>query len=110
MLKILLTVLLAFPALAAAQHPRAPLAPPAPFQDAVTQLKNADPMIRRQGADRLGQLRRPDAIPALMPLLDDSNPFVRVTAVDSLWLLRAQPAAGRLAGLLVNDKDPGVRQ
>src|SRR5689334_18031588 len=105
MLNILLTLFIAFPGPVKAEMPAVD-----PYQEAVKQLKDSDAMVRRQGADKLGQMRKPEAVPELMPLLNDANAFVRSTAIDSLGLLRSQEAAAKISKLLVDDKDPGVRQ
>src|SRR5689334_12186385 len=93
----------------AAQQP--PAAPPAdPFQAAMAGLQDENPMIRRRSADALGQLRRSEAVPALIKTLSDPHPFVRAMAADSLGLLRSGQALQPLIETLRSDKEPGPRQ
>ncbi len=81
-----------------------------PFQQAIENISNPDPYVRRQAAEQLGTLRDLRAVPYLKKLLKDDNPFVRQTAVDSLGLLRAEDALPELSYILLNDKEPQVRQ
>lgn len=81
-----------------------------PFEEAVNNLKNPDPYLRRQAAEQLGALRDLRAVPHLKKLLKDENPFVRQAAVDSLGLLRSKEALDDILYVLKNDKDPQVRQ
>src|SRR2546427_370686 len=85
-------------------------APKDPYLAALAELKNKEPMVRRHGADQLGQLRRSEAAPFLLPLLDDESPFVRATAADTLGLLHAGSSVPKISQLLSKDKDPSVRQ
>ncbi|MBI3554193.1 MAG: HEAT repeat domain-containing protein [Elusimicrobia bacterium] len=81
-----------------------------PYQDALNRLKSREAMVRRQAAGQIGEMRRPEAAPALLPLLDDDNAMVRCAAEDSLGLLRAGSAVGKISQLLLKDKDASVRQ
>lgn len=80
------------------------------FEEAVKNVSNPDPFIRRQAAEQLGSLRDAKAIPYLKKLLKDENPFVRQTAVDSLGFLRAKEIIPDLINLLKTEKDPQVKQ
>ena len=81
-----------------------------PYLDAMSRLKSDDPMQKRKAAEDLSQLRRREAIPALVPLLSDSNAFVRAAGADALGLLRASAAVGKLGEVLTKDKEASVRQ
>src|SRR5437870_3690003 len=86
------------------------VAPPDPYADALRDIKSTDALRRRRGASTLGELRRQDAVPVLLDLLDDSDASVRSAAADSLGLLRTTSAVSLLSQLLAKDKDDGVRQ
>ena len=102
----LLTVLLSGSAMQAQQP--APQADP--YQAALARLKDKEPGARRQGANELGQLRRPEAAPVLLEALKDQEAGVRAAAAGALGLMRAPAAAPPLGQLVVSDPDPGVRQ
>jgi len=104
---ILLAAFLALPS--SAQQPPAD-ALQDPYTAALDATKSKEPMARRQAADALAQMRRPEAVPYLVPLLDDANPFVRAGAADALGILHANAAAAKIAELLKKDKDATVRQ
>ncbi|MBI3289426.1 MAG: HEAT repeat domain-containing protein, partial [Elusimicrobia bacterium] len=107
----LLASLLSQPLLAQQPAPAAASAAPVdPFQAAVDKLKNEDPMIRRQGAEELGRMRKSEGIEPLVKTLADAHPFVRSMAADSLGLLRAGAAVAPLSRILASDKEAGVRQ
>jgi HEAT repeat protein len=68
--------------------------------------------VRISSAVALGRIRSnsPSVVPALMTALDDPNPVLRRTAVNSLRLFRGESvAAVPLFIRLMNDPDPGVR-
>ncbi len=85
--------------------------PPDPAASALEKLKSEDAMMRRQGAEALGRLRRAEFIATLLPVLADPHPFVRAAAVNALGLLRG-PVSPRFAELLDPKKEPdaSVRQ
>ncbi|MCS7227613.1 MAG: HEAT repeat domain-containing protein [Endomicrobia bacterium] len=80
------------------------------FTQAVNDITNKDPYIRRQAAEQMGNLRDPRAVPYLRKLLKDENVFVRQTAVDSLGLLRTREVVDDLLNVIMTDKEPQVRQ
>ena len=83
-----------------------------PFETASKESKSVNPALRRQGADRFGQLRDPNAIPRLIELLNDPTGYIRAAAVDSLGLLRGggDKATAKLCEMLAGDPDETVRQ
>ena len=76
-----------------------------PFETASKESKSINPALRRQGADRFGQLRDPNAIPRLIELLNDPTGYIRAAAVDSLGLLRGggDKATAKLCEMLAGD-------
>src|SRR5687768_12605728 len=101
---------LAVPSAYAAQPPQPPAPVVDPYDEAQGQLKHKDALVRRKGIETLGQLRRKDAVPALLPLLSDPLPFVRSAAADALGVLHANDAVKPLTEMLATDKDAGARQ
>ena len=85
-------------------------APATPYEAAVQKLSDKDPSVRRQGADALGEMRNPEAAPALIRVLTDVSPQVRSSAVDALGVMRFQCAGAVIAKMLETDKDATVRQ
>lgn len=70
--------------------------PKVPYAD----LVDEDPKVRMNAALRLGEEKPPDAVPALVGVLDDPDEFVRIQAVVSLGKIgdiSAVPAVARLA-------------
>lgn len=64
------------------------------------ELRDEDPKVRMDAALRLGEEKPPDAVPALVAILDDPDEFVRIQAVVSLGKIgdeAAVPALARLA-------------
>lgn len=84
-------------------------AQPTPFADAIEKLKTGGKDAKRQAADLLGQSRDPAAIPHLMKALGDPNADVRLTVIESLGMLRAREAVGKLSDILSKDTDPRLR-
>lgn len=81
-----------------------------PYQQALTQLKNKNPQIRRQGAEAMGRIRNQGSIEPLKKLLSDDAPQVRSAAIESLGLMRAVAVSSDIARILSTDKEPAVRQ
>jgi len=97
-------------AVSAAEPIAKPEPPKDPFVAAIDDLKNEDPMLRRRGAYRLGDLRNPKAIKPLIRSLKDENPFVRAGAIASLEKFRANEASKEILTMLRKDEDSQVRQ
>ena len=66
--------------------------------------------MRRQGADFLTAARSQKAAPYLVKALSDESGPVRSSAVDGLCQLVYRDATGKIAEMLLQDKDPLVRQ
>ncbi len=81
-----------------------------PYDQAIAQLKNKDPQVRRQGAEALGRIRNPASADALKKLLTDKTPIVRSQAIEALGLMRLMSVSSDVANMLGSDPDPGVRQ
>ncbi len=93
----------------AAEPETAPMKKADPFETAAKQLKDDHPMVRRQGAQRLGRMRDPRAIPLLRKALKDEHPYVRSEIINTLGRMRVREAAGDIMGRL-KDKNAQVRQ
>ena len=78
-------------------------------QRLVRMTNSLQPEERWRSAMLLGQLGRPEAAEALLPLLDDSHSAVRAAAAEALGRLCAQDAADKLARLLASDSQLTVR-
>ncbi len=76
---------------------------------AVVADRDEAPTLRGAAAVLLGQRFPADAPAALVPLLDDPDPLVRVRAVEGLGFARARGAASRLARLATSDPALAVR-
>jgi hypothetical protein len=96
------------PAVAAAKPAGTPVL--SVFDEAAAKLKSKDPSVRRQGADFLGASRDQKAVPYLTAALSDEAAAVRASALDGLCQLVYRPAVPKIADMLVQDKDPLVRQ
>ena len=81
-----------------------------PFAEALEKLKSGDPVLRREGADFIGQTRNAKGAPALVSALSDESPRVRQTAADALGMLTWREASPRLSEMLLKDVDANVRQ
>lgn len=81
-----------------------------PFAEALEKLKSADPALRREAADFIGQTRNAKGAPALLSALDDASPRVRQAAADALGMLTWRAASTKLSEMLLKDGDANVRQ
>ena len=92
----------------------APAEPPKkkvdPFETASKQLTDDNPMVRRQGAEKMGRLRDPRGIPLLLKALKDEHPFVRSAIVSTLGRMRVRESTEDILTLLTKDKNAQVRQ
>ncbi len=76
---------------------------------AVPALKDTDAIVRATAASSVVFLPESEAAAALLPLLDDRQPFVRKEAAFALGTVGSWTASDRLAQLLRRDKDREVR-
>ncbi len=81
-----------------------------PFQQAVAQLSDKNPTVRRRAAESLGEIKNLSAVAPLTKLLTDPVPAVRSAAVDSLGVMRVQEVEPKIAQMLETDADAYVRQ
>ncbi len=72
-------------------------------------LTDASPMNRAVAAQSILSLSPEQSVPALLPLLNDKDEFVRREAVHALGLTRSRSATNPIIGLLLNDKKGSVR-
>jgi len=72
-------------------------------------LTDATPMNRAVAAQSILSLSPEESVPALLPLLNDKDEFVRREAVHALGLTRSRSATSSIIGLLLNDKQGSVR-
>lgn len=72
------------------------------------QLRSSHTEARAVAVRALGRLAREAALPALLPVLEDRAPTVRMALADALGLTRTSDALAPLVKLL-GDKDKGVR-
>ena len=73
-------------------------------------LRDPEPEVRRATVDVLSRMRHPKASELLGEALEDQEPQVRLGAVLALKRLGNHMLDRRLAHLLRNDPDTGVRQ
>ncbi|MFH2202559.1 MAG: HEAT repeat domain-containing protein [Elusimicrobiota bacterium] len=81
-----------------------------PFTVAAEQLRNEDPLVRRQSITELRRMRDPRVIPLLLNALEDKAPEVRSAAANALGRQRTREAVARLRKMTEADKHPAVRQ
>jgi HEAT repeat protein len=72
-------------------------------------LTDAVPINRAVAAQSILALSPEESVPALLPLLNDKDEFVRREAVHALGLTRSRSVTSELTGLLLNDKKDSVR-
>ncbi len=75
----------------------------------VGELASKDEGVRWQAVDRLAKKRDPVVVPYLLPLLADSDTFVKFRVISAMRELNARPAVGRLIKLL-RDSELIVRE
>ena len=82
---------------------------PGTVEAVAAQLRSPDPDIRWQAANALARIREgiQAAVPALLPLLDDTNALVRAHAARALGVAKATQAVDALVKRL-SDTDPRV--
>ena len=82
---------------------------PSTVEAITAQLRSTDPDIRWQAANALARIREgiAQAVPALLPLLEDKNPLVRAHAARALGIAKAKDAVERLIKMLA-DSDARV--
>jgi HEAT repeat protein len=76
---------------------------------ALPSLSDESPIIRAVAAKAVLSLNANESVPALLPLLNDKDEFVRREAVYALGLTHSRNATQRLTEVLLNDKEDGVR-
>ncbi|HEY6804680.1 MAG TPA: HEAT repeat domain-containing protein [Pyrinomonadaceae bacterium] len=76
---------------------------------AMAGLSDAAPMVRAVAAKAILAVGSEQSVPALLPLLNDKDDFVRREAAYALGLTKSRAATSALTGLLVGDKEDGVR-
>jgi HEAT repeat protein len=101
-----------------AQHAPAPAAAPAAaasgagasrWSGLVADLQSPKAATRWQAVDQIGQSGDPEAVPYLLPLLKDSDVFVRMATARVLGDLKATAAVPALIDSL-EDVEPAVRE
>jgi len=76
---------------------------------ALAGLTDPSIMVRAIAAKAVLSLPVTESVPALLPLLNDKNEFVRREAAYALGLTRSKAATAALVERLLNDKEDGVR-
>ena len=76
---------------------------------ALAGLTDPAPVIRATAAKAILSLGADESVPALLPLLDDKDEFVRRETAYALGLTRSRSATAALSERLLNDKEDGVR-
>jgi len=72
-------------------------------------LKDPNPAVRSTAAMMVGKAKLKDLSAAARPLLTDTSPFVRASAIFALQRCGAEVDPSSLAGLILNDPSPRVR-
>jgi hypothetical protein len=80
-----------------------------PIDELLTRLRSLNYIERADSARRLGEAGVKRSIPELLPLLKDSNEYVRIQTVSALGLLQAQDALSRFRDLLLSDESEDVK-
>jgi HEAT repeat protein len=76
---------------------------------AMAGLSDASPMVRAVAAKAVLSVGPEQSVPALLPLLNDKDEFVRREVAYALGLTKSRAATSALTGLLTGDKEDGVR-
>ena len=76
---------------------------------AVAGLTDASIMVRAIATKAVLSLPATESVPALLPLLNDKNEFVRREAAYALGRTQSKAATSALVDRLLNDKEDGVR-
>lgn len=82
---------------------------PAASRVALPALTDVSPMIRAVAAGTILSIGPDESVPALLPLLNDKEEFVRREVAYALGLTRSRNATAALSERLLNDKEDGVR-
>jgi len=95
-----------------AQEPVTGLRPIDLFAESIKGLRSSDPIIQRKSIEVLTQLRDTRAIPNLIEVATNvkNNVFIRTSAIDSLGILHSKEATEILCKLIIEDKEPQIRQ
>ncbi len=78
-------------------------------REAQVGLSDASPMVRAVAAKSILSLGSEESFALLMPLVIDKDEFVRREVAYALGLTKNRKATEPLVGLLMNDKEDGVR-
>jgi HEAT repeat protein len=78
-------------------------------REALVGLSDSSPMVRAVATKAILSLGPEESVPALLPLLNDKDEFVRRETAYALGLTRSHKATDSLTTLLLNDKEDGVR-
>lgn len=76
---------------------------------ALVGLSDVSPMVRAVAAKAILSISPDESVAALIPLVSDKDEFVRREVAYALGLTRSRKATEHLVGLLMNDKEDGVR-
>jgi HEAT repeat protein len=76
---------------------------------ALAGLKDPSAIIRVTASKAILSLSTDETVPALLPLLNDKDEFVRRETAYALGLTRSRNATAALSERLLNDKEDGVR-
>jgi HEAT repeat protein len=71
-------------------------------------LKSEDPSVRLRAAEQLSRVRDERALPPLLELLEDSEYFVVITAIEGIGMHRSPNAVEALASVLRSTNPPAV--
>jgi HEAT repeat protein len=82
---------------------------PAAARVATAGLTDISPLVRAVAAKAILAIGADESVAALLPLVTDKNEFVRREVAYALGLTKSRKAADPLTGLLLNDKEDGVR-
>jgi HEAT repeat protein len=78
-------------------------------REAVGGLSDPSPMVRAVAAKAVLSMSSDESVAALLPLISDKDEFVRREVAYALGLTKSRKATEPLIGLLLNDKQDGVR-
>jgi HEAT repeat protein len=76
---------------------------------ALVGLSDISPMVRAVAAKAILSINPDECVAALTPLVSDKDEFVRREVAYALGLTKSRKATELLVGLLMNDKEDGVR-
>lgn len=77
--------------------------------DIQSDLNSPDPVMRRVAINKLASTRKKEFIPVIEKYLYDSEKIVKITAIESLGLLRSTKSVGKIIDILSKTDDKDIK-